>query len=362
MYAAVVGQDEAVDLLRRAGRDPMHAYMIVGPQGSGRTAAGLAFAAQVLCPVSAEGCGECRSCRLALAEKHPDLHVARRSKPAIGIGARKGPPEPGTARWIVNEAVKSPNEGERKVIMVPEFEHVSDDSVATLLKTLEEPSASTVLLLLADRLRPEFVTITSRCTVVELASLSQAMVEQALLAEGADPQRAAEVAGLSGGDLAFARVLVDDAGAAARREMWWQLPGRLDGTGHTASLLVDELRESLDLVADSLLAGRHAAERAELERRIAEEGLAKGRLKELDEQHKQERRRVRTAELWRGLATLASRYRDAVVETAAAGDDPSGVLRAHDELQAVGEAIERNPNETLQLLRLLLRLPPLPMG
>src|SRR5204863_407289 len=50
-----------------------HAYAFIGPAGSGRTAAALAFAGALLCAKG--GCGSCRECRLAVARQHPDLHV-----------------------------------------------------------------------------------------------------------------------------------------------------------------------------------------------------------------------------------------------------------------------------------------------
>ena len=78
---ALDGQPRAQRLLTRAlesGR-VAHAYAFIGPAGSGRTSAALAFATALLC--SKGGCGACRDCRLATARQHPDLHVIAPTPP-----------------------------------------------------------------------------------------------------------------------------------------------------------------------------------------------------------------------------------------------------------------------------------------
>jgi DNA polymerase III subunit delta' len=81
LFTSVVGQEEAIARLRAAARTPVHAYLFRGPAGNGGLAAALGFAAALLCPEG--GCGECATCRAALAETDPDLHVVRRSGASI---------------------------------------------------------------------------------------------------------------------------------------------------------------------------------------------------------------------------------------------------------------------------------------
>ncbi len=73
MWAELVGQDRAVDVLRRAvlgeSHAMTHAWLITGPPGSGRSNAAKAFAAGLQCAKG--GCGECRECRTALSGRTP---------------------------------------------------------------------------------------------------------------------------------------------------------------------------------------------------------------------------------------------------------------------------------------------------
>ena len=69
----VPGQDQAMAFLTRALPRPHHAYLLAGAEGSGKQLAARAFAAALLCPEG--GCGECRTCSLALAERHPNVFV-----------------------------------------------------------------------------------------------------------------------------------------------------------------------------------------------------------------------------------------------------------------------------------------------
>src|SRR2546422_10136754 len=69
----VPGQDSAMTFLRGATERPHHAYVFAGPEGSGKSLAARAFAASLLCANG--GCGECRDCRLALRDQHPNEFV-----------------------------------------------------------------------------------------------------------------------------------------------------------------------------------------------------------------------------------------------------------------------------------------------
>jgi DNA polymerase-3 subunit delta' len=84
LYAAVVGQDRAVEQLRAAARSPVHAYLLVGPAGTGKRAAARAFAAELLCPNG--GDGTCDVCRRVLAGVHPDVVVVEREGAAMSVG------------------------------------------------------------------------------------------------------------------------------------------------------------------------------------------------------------------------------------------------------------------------------------
>lgn len=331
-FAGVVGQPGVVAQLRAAAQSPVHAYLLVGNPGAGGRAASVAFSAALLCPSG--GCGACRDCRLVLAGDHPD--VATFEPQGAFLSVKDDVPE------IIRLAVRSPVEGRRKVLVLTEMHRVQVAGPA-LLKTIEEPPASTVFVLLADHVPAELVTIASRCVRIDVPPLPAPVIESLLAEEGVPADAAAVAAAASGGSLDRARLLASDPGLASRRGRWAAVPRRLDGTGAAVAVVVDEL---LDAIEESMapLAARQAAEVAELEERVAAYGERGSGRKALADAHRRAQRRHRAEELRFGLATLVGAYRT----------DPAAVAA----VDAAAEALTRNPNERLLLQHLLLRLPP----
>ena len=140
LWAAVVGQDEAVALLRAAVASPVHAYLLVGPPGAGRADAARAFAGALLSD-GTEADDADRHRRLAIAGRHPDLVWIAPGGRALLVEEAEG---------ITVEASRSPIESDRKVVVVDRFDTAEPESAASLLKTIEEPPASAVFVLLAD--------------------------------------------------------------------------------------------------------------------------------------------------------------------------------------------------------------------
>jgi DNA polymerase-3 subunit delta' len=343
-FDRVQGQPGVVAQLQAAAAAPVHAYLLVGPPGAGARAAAEGFAAALLCPDG--GCGECRDCRLALAGEHPDVlnYVPQGASMLRSDGEE-----------IVRLAMRSPMEGSRKVLILGDMHRVSVVA-PMLLKTIEEPPASTVFVVLADHVPPELVTIASRCVRIEVPSLPASVVRDVLLGEGHAPEVAETAAAAAMGSLDRARLLASDPGLVGRRQQWAMVPRRLDGSGAAVAVIVDELLALVQGAAAPLVE-RQEAEAAELEERVATYGERGSGRKRLEEVHKREQRRHRAEELRFGLATLADRYRTAVVDGAAS---PAAVVGAVQAIDRSAEALVRNPNETLLLQHLLLRLPALP--
>jgi DNA polymerase-3 subunit delta' len=343
LWDRVEGQPGVVAQLQAATAAPVHAYLLVGPPGAGARAAAEAFAAALLCPNG--GCGECRDCRLALAGEHPDVVVH------VPTGASLLRAE---GEEIVRLAMRSPVEGRRKVVVLHEMHKVSVIA-PMLLKTIEEPPESTVFVVLADHVPAELVTIASRCVTIEVPPIGLTDLEAILVADGVGAEVASAAAAASGGSLERARLLASDPGLAERREQWSMVPRRLDGSGAAVVVLVDELRASIEAAAAPLVA-QQEAEAAELEERVAQYGERGSGRKRLEDAQKRALRRHRADELRFGLATLAQCYGRAM----AAGDGALGELTdAVRSIDRAAEALLRNPNETLLLQGLLLRLPSL---
>lgn len=364
VFEDVVGQDRAVATLAAAAARPVHAYLFVGPAGTGKARAAVAFAASLLCP-ELPADGTCESCRRSLQGLHPDIVHVEREGASISID---------TAREVARVATTSPVEGARKVIILHDF-HLVRESGPALLKTIEEPPSTTFFVILAEHVPPELVTIASRCVRVEFATLSETLIAEQLEADGVEATRAAHLAQASGGRLDRARLLAADEHFEERRAAWRAVPSRLDGTGATAARVTDELIALLDASVAPLTA-RHEAERAALEDRnaraaeVSGSGRGKARstkavlsagVKELDDRQRREVRRQRTDELRAGLSSLAAAYRDRLASARATGSARAAteVANALDSIALVdrlGSDLQYNPGELLAVQALLVGL------
>jgi DNA polymerase III subunit delta' len=349
-WSGVVGQPGAVRLMAAAAREPVHAYLLVGPSGSGKRALARGFAATVLAGDST-GADRERHIRLALAEQHPDLRVVEPE----GNTFRKG-----DAETVVRHAVLAPIEGDHKVIVATGVEFMEDEAAGYLLKTVEEPPASTHFVLLATEVLPELVTIASRCVRIEVCPLAATAIAERLLSEGVESERAAAAAAASSGDMDRARTLATDDRLALRHRAWREVPRRVDGTGARAAEIVAEL---LAMIGEAILPlqQQQADEAAAVEAQVAQFGLRGAGKRETETRHRREVRRFRMAELRFGLATLAAAYRDALV-TGGPGPSSARLVDALARIDEAGLALIRYPNETLLLQALIARLPPAPAG
>lgn len=340
LFDAVVGQERAVDFLRTSAANPVHAYLFVGPDSAGARNAALGFAAALLCPNG--GCGECSACRRALHAKHPDLALIERAGASILVG---------DAREVTRLALRSPMEGNRKVLVLTDF-HAVEEAAPALLKTIEEPPPSAVFCILADQITPELVTIASRCVVVDFPPLSVDVIVSALAAEGIADATARDAADLARGSLERARAIANDDDMRLRMNLWRSVPDLLDGTAGKVVELANVLAGSLEAAAAPVIA-RHKAEDAEAAE-LAKAGLPVPSRREVETRQRREQRRARTDDLRAGLAALACVYRDQLSTS-----DTRGGRRAVAALDAIADVADRmqyNPGEVALLEGLLARL------
>jgi DNA polymerase-3 subunit delta' len=259
------------------------------------------------------------------------------------------------AEPLIVQASRSPVEGKRKVLIVNRFHTATAAAAASLLKTIEEPPTTSIFVLLAEDVPPEHITIESRCTRVDFPPIAEEAIADALVAEGlAPPEQAPIIAAAASGSVERARTLVADDRLVARRDAWWSIPDRLDGTGAAVAVMVEEVRALIDDAGKAKVA-QHDAELEAMDAREEQLGTQGSGRKDLEARHRRELRQFRTEELRFGLATLATRYREAIV----AGDDRRGLLDGIDALRHTQDALVRNPNEALALQALLLKLPSL---
>lgn len=336
VWAGLVGQPRATEILASAAAQPVHAYLFCGPRGTGKRTAALAFAASLIGVDS-------RSRRLALAGRHPDVSVHEPEGRTLRVSE---------ADEIIFEASRSPVEGPLKVIVCDRFHTAEPEAVASLLKTIEEPPPTAVIVLLSEEIPPEHTTVASRCVIVEFDPVPDDDVRRILEREGVNPDGLDDIVVAAAGDVSRARLLADDDGLGARRQAWAAAPGRLDGTGATVSTLVEELRGLID-EAQAPLSARQQAESDDLARIEAELGAQRRLRREMDARHRREQRLLRADELRFGLATLAAFYRRQMADDRHIQDAVTAINRIRD----AHACLVRNPNEPLLLQALFLSLP-----
>jgi len=176
-FADIIGHEDTVRHLQQAltGGMVSHAYLIEGDAGSGKHMIAQAFAAALLCEQSAdEACGVCRSCRLAQAHTHPDIRLVEHEKPGL-ISVEE------IRRQVVGDVLIRPYQSAYKVYIIPDAEKMNTQAQNALLKTLEEPPAYAVILLLTVNASALLETIRSRCVHLPLRPLPAERIQAYLM-------------------------------------------------------------------------------------------------------------------------------------------------------------------------------------
>ena len=343
-WSSVVGQRDAIAALQSWADDPVHAYLFIGPTGTGKRQAARAFSAAVQAlHFDGDDAGRDRQLRLALEDKHPDVEVYEPAGSQLLV--------PAVRESIIPSVFRKPADGPRRIVVIDRFHDANPAAAAAMLKTVEEPPPNAIIILLAESIPVEHVPIASRCSRIEFPPLTQQDLAEWIADQGIASGQATVLIEASGGDLRRLELLTADPGFAERARLWSELPSTIDGTGATAGRLVRELTALIADAAEPLTA-RHAVELEELDAREEMLGTRGSGRSGVDARHKRELRRLRTEELQFGLRVLARRYRH---ELAAGGGREC--VDAVDRLREANDALVRNPNESLLLHNLFWNLP-----
>lgn len=347
VYDSVIGQESAIRKLRALVSSPAHAYMFVGPPGCGKHHAARAFVAAKL--QGSEDATQ-RTADLVLRGLHPDVFEMEREGASISVDQAR--------EEFIPAAVQSPVEASMRVIIVNDFHLLQDEARSAVLKTIEEPAETTLIVLLLDDVPDHLATISSRCVRIDFRELSDDVVARTLIAQGVDERAAHRLAIVAAGDLDRARILAEDPELEGRMDLFHRIPSRLDGT---ASRVLDIVAEIIDAVETSLapLAEKHDREMKALLEREREFGERGSGRKKLEDRHKRELRRYKTDEFRSGLRLLTLAYGSALahVTESTAHHQTDAYVRAVKRIRDASVALGRNVNERLLLENLLLSLP-----
>lgn len=238
----------------RSGR-LAHAYLFVGNEGVGKDAMALELARVLHCRRGEEeACDVCESCITLNSLQHPDVHFivalpVGRNEEADDAPLEKLTPAdveviqqqlrqkganpyhrmsiPRATRIKINsireirrQAVMSTQSDKPKVFIISNADEMGPEASNTILKTLEEPSHKTMLILTTSRPDALLRTIVSRCQIVRFDPLTENDIRTALIErEGIDHERASLVARLAGGSYVVALELLEADLTALRQDV-----------------------------------------------------------------------------------------------------------------------------------------------
>ncbi len=215
----MVGHHRAILLLQRSIETQRisHAYLFSGPRQIGKYTLALQLAKALNCQEADRPCGRCRSCRKIDKGIHPDVQAIYLEEGSKNIGID-------AVRKLQEGVALKPAEGYAKVYIFRDAERLSEPAANALLKTLEEPPRSVVLVLTTADASMLLPTIVSRCQQLELRPVATAEIEQALGERAVPPEQAKLLATLARGRVGWA---LETASHPARLEKRKELFCRL---------------------------------------------------------------------------------------------------------------------------------------
>lgn len=167
-----------------------HAYLLVGPSGSGKETVARWLALRLFClhPVDGEPDGTCPECQRILSENHPDIVLAQAEGRQIKVD---------TIRRLKSEFTKSAMEGNKKLFIIKDAEKMTTSAANSLLKFIEEPGPGIYILMLTTNKSAILPTIQSRTQVLEMAPLNRQELLSALQELGVTEKKARIAIGLT---------------------------------------------------------------------------------------------------------------------------------------------------------------------
>ena len=188
-----------------------HALLLSGAEGSGMGQFALELSRYLLCETPAQGaaCEQCRSCILFNAGNHPDIRLISPEDNGSQIKVD-------AIRDMIAYLQLSNQYGRRKIAVIEPAEGMNRHSANSLLKTLEEPTLSTLLILVSYQPARLPVTIRSRCRLISFNRTDRHSASEWLRTRINDPAQTGELLELAG-DAPLRALELDETGALQNR-------------------------------------------------------------------------------------------------------------------------------------------------
>lgn len=165
-FSALEANDELCGYFASAIRASSlsHAYILLGPEGTGKHTLARQIAAAANCERADTGaipCGECPSCRKILSDNSADVTWISREKDHATLGVD-------SVRFIKNDVALYPNDGNVKVYIIEDAHTMTPQAQNALLLTLEEPPPYVLFLLLSESSQSLLDTVKSRAPILRM--------------------------------------------------------------------------------------------------------------------------------------------------------------------------------------------------
>jgi DNA polymerase III subunit delta' len=210
-WSRIRGHARQIDAFSRAIRTNRlaHAYLFAGPPGVGKKLFGIELAKALLCESPPKGgfdaCDKCASCILVDAGTHPDLAIVGKpiDKHELPIAVMRG---------LCGDLALKPARGGRRIAIVDDADDLNEEAANCFLKTLEEPPAGSMLILIGTDPERQLPTIRSRCQQIVFEPLIADEIAELLQQEGTtDPALIGRLTRLADGSPGLARELSNPA-------------------------------------------------------------------------------------------------------------------------------------------------------
>jgi DNA polymerase-3 subunit delta' len=212
-----------------------HALLLCGPSGLGKRALTEAFVRTRLCesPRDGRACGGCRTCKLLAAGTHPD-RIRITLEPNLKTGVMRKEIVVDQIRALSARLAMASQLGGWQVAVIDPAEAMNAAAQNALLKTLEEPTGSSLIVLVSDhpwRLR---ATVRSRCQRIDLAVPPHADALEWLASRGAKSAQA--VLAAAGGNPGQAWLLAEQGGMQRRQDVAHDMLALVAGRAHAREI------------------------------------------------------------------------------------------------------------------------------
>ena len=189
-----------------------HAFLFYGMEGIGKRTTALTFAKALNCLTGKEdACDACDACLKADHNNHPDLIILEAEGQFIKIQA---------IRALQERMKYKPWEGKKRICIIIDAERMNDAAANALLKTLEEPPPSNIIILVTARPYLLPATIISRCQQLRFSPLPEDTVASFLeVRSSLDMKTARLLASSSGGSIARAQEMQKGPYLSLRNEL-----------------------------------------------------------------------------------------------------------------------------------------------